>query len=418
MMSLTAPTDRLEFASAEPQDIVRGASWSGRTSAGPVWVYDSAAEIDSRLWRGTFRRHVRDARFYELTEQTLNDQFTQRYFVLRNEATGATAVQPFFFANQDLTAGLPRSIREPVRRLRRRWPKLLFLSMLMVGSPAGEGQLDLREPWLCRALREALLAYQKVSRPSIVMLKDFPSEYRPLFAEFTRNGFCRMPGMPGAQLKLDFASFDEYLRTKLSKVFRKNLRRKFKLLGHHPPITMEVVPDITPYIDEILPLYLQVYQRAKLSFEVLNREYFLGVSALLPDKVRYFLWRQEGQIIAFNLCMIHDGVLHDLEVGFDYALALDLHLYFVTWRDVIQWCLKHGVHTYHAGPLNYDPKLHLRLELLPQDVYARHASGVVNRILKIAMNYLGPVRYEPLLREFPNYSRSSSFKRSDAAGAV
>jgi hypothetical protein len=402
-VSFTAQTDRLGITLRQLQDLAHEARWTGRTSVGQAWVFDSAAKIDPRLWRDAFRQHVRDARFYEVTERTLRDQFSQHYFVLRNEASGAAAVQPFFFVSQDLTAGLPPSVRKWVVALRRRWPKLFFLTILMVGSPAGEGQLDLREAWVCRALREALGGYEKVARPSLVMLKDFPSEYRLLFREFTEHGFARMPGMPCAQLELDFASFDEYMQMKLSKVFRKNLRRKFKVLSHYSPITMEVVSEVTPYIDEILPLYLQVYKRAKMSFEVLNREYFLMLSALLPDKTRYFLWRQEGRIIAFNLCLLHDGTLHDLEVGFDYSLALDLHLYFVTWRDVIQWCLQHGIHTYHAGPLNYDPKLHLRLELLAQDVYARHPSKLLNPLLRVAMGYLGPVRYEPLLRKFPNY---------------
>ena len=403
-MSFTAQTDRFGINLGQIQNLAHEASWTGRTSVGQAWVFDSAAKIDPRLWRDAFRQYIRDARCYEVTEYTLKDQFSQCYFVLSDEASGAAAVQPFFFVSQDLTAGLPQSVREWVGILRRRWPKLFFLTILMVGSPAGEGQLDLREAWVCRALREALGAYEKVARPSLVMLKDFPSEYRRLFREFTSHGFARMPGMPAAQLELDFASFEEYMQVKLSKVFRKNLRRKFKVLSQYPPITMEVVSDVTPYIDEILPLYLQVYERARMSFEVLNREYFLMLSALLPDKARYFLWRQEGRIIAFNLCLLHHGTLHDFEVGFDYSVALDLHLYFVTWRDVIRWCLQHGVHTYHAGPLNYDPKLHLRMELLAQDVYARHPWRPINALLRIAMNYLGPVRYEPVLQKFPNYA--------------
>lgn len=404
MVSFTAQTDRLGITLGQIQNLAHEASWIGRTSIGQAWVFDAAAKIDPRVWRDAFQQYVRDARFYEVTEHTLKDQFSQHYFILRNDVNGAAAVQPFFFVRQDLTAGLPPSVRGWVTTLRRRWPKLFYLTILMVGSPAGEGQLDLRQAWVCKALREALGAYEKVARPSLVMLKDFPSEYRRLFREFTNHGFARMPGMPSAQLQLDFASFEEYMQVKLSKVFRKNLRRKFKALSQYPPITMEVVSDVTPYIDEILPLYLQVYKRAKMSFEVLNREYFLALSALLPDKTQYFLWRQEGRIIAFNLCLLHDGTLHDLDVGFDYSLALDLHLYFVTWRDVIQWCLQHGIRTYHAGPLNYDPKLHLRLELLAQDVYARHPSKLMNPLLQIAMAYLGPVRYERVLQKFPNYA--------------
>jgi hypothetical protein len=50
----------------------------------------------------------------------------------------------------------------------------------------------------------------------------------------------------------------------------------------------------------------------------------------------------------------------------------------------------------------YDPKLHLRLELVPQDLYAKHTFRCVNRIFQLAMDYLGPTRYQPLIRQFPN----------------
>ena len=71
---------------------------------------------------------------------------------------------------------------------------------------------------------------------------------------------------------------------------------------------------------------------------------------------------------------MHDGVIYDLDVGLDYKLALDLHLYFVTLRDILQWSVENGVTQYHTGPLNYDPKLHLHMRLAPQDLYARHLS--------------------------------------------
>ncbi|HEY0791874.1 MAG TPA: GNAT family N-acetyltransferase [Chthoniobacterales bacterium] len=399
-MNLLAKTSWIQAAAA-PRD--RGAVWSAATTAGLVRVYARASEIDSETWQRAFRGQVRDHRFYELTERHLGNQFDQKYFVLQDAATGATAVQPFFLVDQDLMAGLPMPVRERVAKLRRWWPNLFYAKMLMVGSPAGEGQLDVSEPWVCRTLQEGLTAYAKVVRPAIVMLKDFPSSYRRLLQAFTDHGFSRMPGLPDAKLDLDFKSFDQYMQQKLSKVFRKSLRRKFKALRVHPPLTLEVTSDLSACIDEIFPLYLQVYQRAKMTFEVLNRDYFLELSLAMPDRCRCFLWRQEGRVVAFNLCLLHNDDLFDLEVGFDYAVALNLHLYFVTWRDLIEWCLQHRIRTYHAGPLNYDPKLHFRLSLAPQDIYARHPSPWLNQVLRLAMRFLGPVRYEPLLRKFPNY---------------
>jgi len=83
-------------------------------------------------------------------------------------------------------------------------------------------------------------------------------------------------------------------------------------------------------------------------------------------------------------------------------VALELHMYFVTWRDVFDWAISHGVRTYHTAPLNYDPKLHLRLELAPLDLYIRHTSGIINAAFPLAMGFLQPARHHPILREFPN----------------
>jgi hypothetical protein len=42
----------------------------------------------------------------------------------------------------------------------------------------------------------------------------------------------------------------------------------------------------------------------------------------MPDKTRFFVWRQNGRIAAFNLCLVHRQTLYDLGVGFDYSVAL------------------------------------------------------------------------------------------------
>jgi hypothetical protein len=122
----------------------------------------------------------------------------------------------------------------------------------------------------------------------------------------------------------------------------------------------------------------------------------------MPEKTRFFIWRQEGRIVAFNVCLVHDGVIHDLDLGMDYTVALDLHMYFVTWRDIVQWSIEQGLRMYHTGPMNYDPKLHLKLALAPQDLYARHVTGWLNPFFKVAMQFMHPVRHDPIIRQFEN----------------
>ena len=373
-----------------------------RTSAGDAWVVTSTFRIPEELRRAAFARRNKDFRYYELLEETLREQFDFRFFVLHDEASGEWALQPFFFVNQDLLAGLPKPIRSFFTPIRKMWPRFLSLRMMMVGCAAGEGELDHAGAWLADALREAIDAYRPHGKASLILLKDFPSMYREALDPFTRNGYQRAPSMPAARLELDFADFEEYMTGKLSKVFRKNLRRKLRASEGEAPITMEALTDATHLVDEIYPLYRQTFERSDFKFEELNKEYFALIGQRLPDRVRYFVWRQNGRIIAFNLCLVQDGMLHDLDVGLDYSVALDLHMYFVTWRDVIQWCLRNGVTMYHTGPLNYDPKLHLKLSLAPQDLYVRHNSALINPIFKLAIKYLEPTRHDPVIKRFAN----------------
>jgi len=62
------------------------------------------------------------------------------------------------------------------------------------------------------------------------------------------------------------------MMTRLSKVFRKNLRRKLRASEGGPPITMEVLSDASAIVEEIFPLYLQTFARSDFSFEKLTRE--------------------------------------------------------------------------------------------------------------------------------------------------
>jgi hypothetical protein len=397
------PVIKMSVATEAISRIVAAPLWSSRTIYGPAFVAASGHDINPSIWANAWIQHAKDHRFNEVVEHGLNDQFEQRYFVLVNSRQEQVCIQTFFVVKQDLTAGLPETIRNTVTRLRRRWRSLFFMQMLMVGSPAAEGLLDREEPWAVEALRAALEKYARQARIGLVLLKDFPAEYRGLLKVFTRQNYQRIPGLPAVKLELDFSSFEEFTTKKLSKVYRKNLRRKFKVLGSFPPVAFEAHCGCTPeQVEEIFPLYWEVYQRAKLSFEVLNRKYLIQLGQIMPDKIRLFLWRQEGRLVAFNMGIVHEGIIDDLYVGFDYRAASKLNLYFLTWRDVIEWSVQNGLKTYRSGPLNYDPKLHLKMSLVPQDLYARHLSPILNRPLLLAIKWLGPTRYEPILRKFPN----------------
>jgi hypothetical protein len=101
---------------------------------------------------------------------------------------------------------------------------------------------------------------------------------------------------------------------------------------------------------------------------------------------------------------VHGDELWDEYLGLDYSVALDLHLYFLTLRDVIAWGMKNGFKWYCSGGQGFEPKLHLRSTLMPVDLYVRHRWGIANMIMKRVLPLLEPTRNDPTIQKFPNYA--------------
>jgi hypothetical protein len=123
----------------------------------------------------------------------------------------------------------------------------------------------------------------------------------------------------------------------------------------------------------------------------------------MPDKVRFFIWRRGGRIVAFTACMIEGDEFHAEYIGLDYSVALDLHLYHYAVRDMVSWAIANGYKWFCSSGLNYDPKFHLRCVLAPIDLYVRATSPIMNAPLKWVMPLINPVFRDETLKRFPNY---------------
>lgn len=379
-------------------------------------VFDRIEQIGSRLWEQCFPPHWKDYTYYQILQETFAAEFPQRYLVLRAPGKTGTvcAIQPFFLVEQDLTAGLGPRVRAALGPIRR-WLKM---RLLMVGCIVGGGRIGVRAPVrveeICGALDDALRQYAAHQRISIVLFKDFPAEHRADLAGLVEaGGYARLPSLPAVGLKLDFATFDEYLQNRLGKSTRKSLRRKFKdfeLTTAAAPVTLEVKERITEEeASAVHALYERIALRGDVQFEVFSKEYFQRLAERMSERTRFFLWRQNGKIIAFSFCVVDGDSIHDNDIGLDESLAVDLHLYHITFRDIITWALAHGLKHYYSAPFNYQPKLHLRMHLVPLDLYARHASPLVNFFLRHIAPALAPTRQEPLLKHFANASEITSY---------
>ena len=360
-------------------------------------------------WPHAFSHLRKDSRYYEIVEDTVCPEFKYRYFAIKTKAGDICAIQPFFVLDQDLLAGAGPRAKAFAEAIRRFWPRFLTLRTLMVGCAAGEGHLPAQEPG--ERLRQAQLLAANIStlarreKASLIVLKEFPARYRASLSCFLAQGFSMMPSMPMTRLDIArYSSFDDYLNKAIKAKRRTEFRRKFKAAEQSGPIELTVTSNAEAAIDDMYGLYEQVYERSDLKFEKLTKSYFREIGQRMPDKARFFLWRQNGKLIAFSLCMIEGETLYGEYLGLDYSIALKLHLYFTVMRDIISWAIANGFKSIVSTSLGYGPKLQMRHVLEPLDLYIRHASPLMNAVLRRVLPLLEPTRDDETLKSFPNYS--------------
>ena len=290
-------------------------------------------------------------------------------------------------------------------RIRKVFPRFLTMRVLMVGCAAGAGDLgacdEKDEQWVANALQATLRTYARRNKASLVVFKDFPAKYRSALETLVSNGYARIPSMPMTRLPLPYANWDEYFGT-LSKATRKDLRRKFRKTERAPKIDMEVVNDITPFVDEIYPLYLAVHERSPLKFETLTKDYFRAVGQRMPERARFFIWRQNGKIVAFSFASsAATRSMTNASGSITASRSICTYIFTRCATSSRGRCNK-GLKYYYSNPLNYEPKLHLDCELVPLDLYVMHTNPLLNPIFRRVIKYLGPTRHDPVLQRFPN----------------
>ena len=386
--------------------IIPGVS-SARRESFSISVVSRAELSGCAPWTSTFADQRKDYRYYEILDDTVRGDFEYRYFVIVDNNGHVRTIQPFFLVDQDILEGLGAERVHWISFVRRFYPRFLKLRALMVGCSAGEAHLAATETLpvdtVAKTLSNGIAKQARSLNAQLIVLKEFPSRYRKVLHCFVQCGFARAPSMPMTMLDIGYDSFDAYMEKALKSSSRRKLRKKLAATAGVSDILMSVTDDAASFVDEIYPLYLQVFERSKMQFEKLTKDFFRQLGQRMNDKVRFFAWRRGNMLVAFSLCMVQGDSLYAEYVGFDYTVALDLHLYHYAVRDMINWGISKGYKWFRSSGLNYDPKLHMRHRLDPIDLYVRHTSALANAIFRLALPWIVPVRYDATLKLFPNY---------------
>jgi len=362
-------------------------------------VVRSIRQIDEEEWNGSFPPHPEDYRFYTALHDALEDQFELSYLVIRNGAQ-CVCIIPCFLTDYALDTTADGPLKTILSSVRAALPGLFTVRAFVCGSPATDGRLPVDFPRHEEAASLAIGTLRSIAREkkaSFLAFKDFPEEPVLFFESLAREGFRAVRTYPSVNLKIGFSSFEEYLAS-LSRATRKDLRRKFRNDEGAEAIDMEVRTGIGDALDDVYRLYLETFDRSEVRFEKLSKQFFRDVSERMPEAARYFLWRLNGKLVAFALCLVSGACLVDEYLGMDDAASRRYHLYFRTFRDILTWCLANGIRTYESGAFNYDPKKRLDFSCLPRYVYVRHIDKKRSVMLDLMIAAFRPERFDPMLK--------------------
>ena len=365
-----------------------------------VKVVKKIGDISPGEWNAAFPDILEGYHFFKTIDESDFEGYSFYYIMVYKKGSPVGAA-PCFVMDYPLDTTIEGPLKKFLAKVKEFFPNILRLRALICGSVVSEGRIGIaagHKGPVIRKIASAMETLARKERASLVAFKDFSGQYTGALDILIKEGFYKINSYPAVEMDINFKSFDEYLDT-LSSATRKDLRRKFKKANGHAKIDLEVRDEIGGALDDAYFLYLQTLYKSEVRFERVPKDFFVNISKNMKNRVKYFLWRIDGRLAAFNLCLASGGILIDEYLGLDYLLTHKYPLYFITFRDVIGWCVENGVKRYESGALTYEPKKRLDLRFIPHYIYAKHRNKFVNPFFKLLCAFLKPENFDAALKE-------------------
>ncbi len=370
-----------------------------------VKVSSSLKEINPEEWTRLFPSTPEEYFLFKTIEETLCQQF-KFFYISIYENSRIVCLAPCFIADYSLdtsTGGLAKTLASWAKNL---LPRLFTIRVLICGSPIDAGKLGAASPLhptITHILTDAMQSIAKRDNVRFLAFKDFPEQNASFPKSLLGIGFHEVTSYPACSLNIPFRSFEEYLAS-LSQATRKDLNRKFKKIDGKIHLKMEVRSAPGDLLDRIHQLYLNTFQKSDVQFELITKEFFKRIAVNMPQETKYFLWSIDGRLVAFDLCLVSGSTLVDKYLGMDYGVAYKYHLYYITFRDVLNWCIQNSIRTYSSGTFNYDPKKRLDFTFVPLKIYVKHTNGIINFLFGLFVTTLKPENFDPILKSIAQKS--------------
>ncbi len=361
------------------------------------------SEIPVGDWNKVFPDILESYDFFRTIDESGLEQFSLYYIMVydRKAPIGATAC---FLVNYSLDTSINGPLRRVTNSIKRFAPNIFSLKAFICGTPMSRGRIGItgRQDVVMKAILRRMEQIAKKNKAAIIAFKDFEQNRTELLDPLQKKGFSKFDSLPSTELNIWFKDFEEYLKT-LSGANRYDLRRKFKKVDGHVAIDREIVDSLDDdALRDVYKLYLDIVAKHDMGFELLPIAFFRNISKNMPGRVKFFLWRIDGKLAAFLFCMVSGDLFIDYYLGLDYSIAYKHHLYFIKFRDVMEWVIKHKIKKYEMGISGYEPKRRLGFDFIPLYLYVKLRNRMLRPVFNLICQFLKFENFDPDLKEARN----------------
>ena len=357
-------------------------------------------EIPFDDWHSVYPDIMESYHFFRALDESDLKQFAF-YYIIVYSGKNLVAAAPCFLMEYSLDTSISGPLRRISNYIKKMAPNIFSIKTLICGMPIGPGRIGIVGD-RAKALKVILQKMEQIAkkgRASIIAFKDFDSSYTDILDPLRKDGFYKFDSLPNTELNICFKDFEEYLKT-LSAASRSNLRRKFKKTHKDLRMALEIVDAIDANaLEDVYRLYMKTVDKYEMGFEILPIEFFERISTNLPKHAKFFLWRNDGELVAFNLCFVSEDVLMVYYTGLDYAVAHRYNLYFLTFRDVLTWCINHKIKKFEMGYKSYETKRRLGFDFVPLYTYVKLRNRMLRPVFNIFCQLLKFENFDPSLKK-------------------
>jgi len=348
-------------------------------------VVKKITQIPVEDWNRVYPDVLEGYNFYKTLDGSGLDQFSLFYIAVYDRKT-PVAVTSCFIMNYPLDTSINGPLRRVTNSIKKLMPNIFSLKAVICGMPMGQGKIGLiGDPdAVMKVISRRIEQIAKKKKAPIIAFKDFDQAHTKILDPLQGKGFAKFDSLPTTILNVWYKDFEEYMMT-LSSASRYDLRRKFKRVDGHVNLDFKIVDAIDEAeLQEVYKLYLDIVAKHDMGFELLPMEFFRKLPVNMPGHTKYFLWRIDGKLVMFLFGLVSKEMFIDYYVGLDYSITHKYHLYFIKFRETLNWCIKNGVKQYEMGITGYEPKRRLGFDFVPLYIYVK----LRNRALRPAFNFI------------------------------